>query len=604
LSQKVERYGPEWERRHTAALAVPVLVLLVWLVLYPNTLVVFESVLDAGRLTFAHYAEFFSTRAELEALWASVWISLASVLLSGLIGVPLALFFHRFEFPGRRLFGALAALPVLLPPLVGVIAFLFLAGESGILTRGVQRLLDLQVPPWRLAGAPAILFVHAYTMYVYFYLFTLAGLTRIDAGVGEAAASLGAGRWRTFRRVTLPLLTPSLTAAALLVFMTSMASFSAPYVFGGGFRVLTTQIYTSKVSGALSMAMVETVMLAAASLAVLWLLRRYEEGREYVAVGKGVAAARGTVRSPVMRLLLTLAGAGWVLLLLLPHLTLVLVSFVPDGAWTTQLLPERYSLENYAGLLRDPELFGPILSSIQMATLATAANLIFCFVAAYLIVRRRFRGRAWLAVLVVLPWALPGTVIAIGLSTTGDLLDSAARLLHPEHPAGCPGRDLGLPSFRSQPGGGGRIARRRLGSDYAARGAAARPAGAGGRRSARVRDRAGRVRRLDPSLHASLPADLDRDPRSAARLRLRRSGGARSDTGFAHGPGVRARGPLRERGGVAQEEEGGSMTGPKRPKGGRDAVEHESGGLHVRHHVGRATATRLARRHDVARVRR
>jgi iron(III) transport system permease protein len=418
LSQKVERYGPEWERRHTAALAVPVLVLLVWLVLYPNTLVVFESVLDAGRLTFAHYAEFFSTRAELEALWASVWISLASVLLSGLIGVPLALFFHRFEFPGRRLFGALAALPVLLPPLVGVIAFLFLAGESGILTRGVQRLLDLQVPPWRLAGAPAILFVHAYTMYVYFYLFTLAGLTRIDAGVGEAAASLGAGRWRTFRRVTLPLLTPSLTAAALLVFMTSMASFSAPYVFGGGFRVLTTQIYTSKVSGALSMAMVETVMLAAASLAVLWLLRRYEEGREYVAVGKGVAAARGTVRSPVMRLLLTLAGAGWVLLLLLPHLTLVLVSFVPDGAWTTQLLPERYSLGNYAGLLRDPELFGPILSSIQMATLATAANLIFCFVAAYLIVRRRFRGRAWLAVLVVLPWALPGTVIAIGLSTT------------------------------------------------------------------------------------------------------------------------------------------------------------------------------------------
>jgi len=407
-----------WERRHTAALAVPVALLLVWLVLYPNLLVLAELVREDGRLTLAHYADFFSTRAELAALWASVWTSLASVALAALIGVPLAMFFHSFDFPGRRIFGALAALPVLLPPLVGVIAFLFLVGESGILTRGVQLALGLETAPWRLAGAPAILFVHAYTMYVYFYLFTLAGLARMDAGITEAAASLGAGRWRILRTVTLPLLTPSLTAAALLVFMTSMASFSAPYVFGGGFRVLTTQIYTSKMSGALSLAMVETVMLASASLVALWFLRRYEEAREYVVVGKGVAPARHRVRSPSVRALLAAAGAGWVLLLLLPHLTLVLISFVADGGWTTQLLPERYSLENYRGLLRDPRLFAPILNSLQMAALATAANLVFCFVAAYLVVRRSFRGRAWLAVLLVLPWALPGTVIAIGLATT------------------------------------------------------------------------------------------------------------------------------------------------------------------------------------------
>jgi iron(III) transport system permease protein len=407
-----------WERRHTAALAVPVILLLIWLVLYPNLLVLAESVREGGRLTLSHYADFLSTRAELAALWASVWISLASVALAGLIGVPLAMFFHGFDFPGRRVFGALAALPVLLPPLVGVIAFLFLVGESGILTRGVQLALGLETAPWRLVGAPAILFVHAYTMYVYFYLFTLAGLARMDAGITEAAASLGAGRWRIMRTVTLPLLIPSLTAAALLVFMTSMASFSAPYVFGGGFRVLSTQIYASKMSGALSMAMVETVMLASASLVALWFLRRYEEAREYVVVGKGVAPARHRVRSPGVRALLAAAGAAWVLLLLLPHLTLVLVSFVPDGGWTTQLLPARYSLENYQGLLRDPRLFAPILNSLQMAALATAANLVFCFVAAYLVVRRSFRGRPWLAVLLVLPWALPGTVIAIGLATT------------------------------------------------------------------------------------------------------------------------------------------------------------------------------------------
>lgn len=406
------------DHRRTLLLAVPLLVLLLWLFVYPNLVVLAESVVGETGLTMDAYREFFATRSELEALWSSVWISAVSVALCALVGVPLAFVFARYEFPGRKLFGALAALPVLLPPLVGVIAFMFLFGESGILTRSVQEVFGLAEPPWRLSGAPAILLVHAYTMYVYFYLFVRAGLTRLDEGALEAAESLGAGRWRTFRTVTLPLLTPSLSAAALLVFMTSMASFSAPYVFGGDFRVLTTQIYASKVSGALPLAMVETVMLAAVSLSFLWVLRRMERGREFASVGKGLGAARRRVRSRWARGLLAGAGVGGVLFLLLPHLTLVLVSFVAEGSWTTQVLPTEFTLGNYASLVAEPQLFRPVLNSLQMATVATAANLLLCFVAAYLVVRRRFRGRGLLRVLLVLPWALPGTVIALGLATT------------------------------------------------------------------------------------------------------------------------------------------------------------------------------------------
>lgn len=410
--------GASGQRRLTLLLAAPTLVLLLWAVVYPNLFVLGASLVEGGRLTLAAYREFFTTRAELEALWASLWISVGSVLLAGLVGVPLAFVFARYEFPGRSLFGALAALPVLLPPLVGVIAFLFLFGESGMLTRAVQALLGLESPPWRLVGGPAILLVHAYTMYVYFYLFTMAGLARLDANAIEAAASLGAGRWRILRSVTLPMLAPALGAAALLVFMTSMASFSAPYIFGGGFRVLTTQIYASKLSGATAMAMTETVVLAFVSLAFLWVLRRRERGREYAAVGKGLGRARQPVESRLARALIAVAGIGGVLFLLLPHLTLLLVSFVPEGGWTIEIFPSRYSLESYRGLAAEPQLLTPVVNSLQMATLATAANVLFCFVAAYLVVRRRFRGRGLVSTLLVVPWALPGTVIAIGLATT------------------------------------------------------------------------------------------------------------------------------------------------------------------------------------------
>lgn len=407
-----------WHRRLTLWLALPTALVLLWAVVYPNLFVVGDSVVEQGRITLAAYRDFFGTRAELEALWASLWISVGSVVLSALVGVPLAFVFSRYDFPGRSLFGALAALPVLLPPLVGVIAFLFLYGESGILTRAIQVALGFESPPWRLIGAPAILLVHAYTMYVYFYLFTTAGLARLDEGTLEAAASLGASRWRTLRSVTLPMLTPALGAAALLVFMTSMASFSAPYVFGGGFRVLTTQIYASKLSGETTMSMTETVVLASVSLAFLWLLRRYERGREYTSVGKGLGRTRRVVRSRAAKALITLAGVGGVLVLLLPHLTLLLVSFVPEGGWTTEILPSRYSIASYRSLAAEPDLVTPILNSLQMAALATAANVVFCFVAAYLVVRGRFLGRGLIATLLVVPWALPGTVIAIGLATT------------------------------------------------------------------------------------------------------------------------------------------------------------------------------------------
>ena len=398
--------------------AAVVIALLLWLVLYPNLFVLGDSLTEAGEITFLHYSRFLASSSELRALWNSVWISAASVILSGLLGVPLAFLFTRYRFPGRRVLGALAALPVLLPPLVGVIAFLFLYGESGFLARGIQLLLRLDEPPWRLSGAWAILLVHAYTMYAYFFLFTSAGLARLDTGYAEAAAALGASRLTIMRRVTLPMLAPALGGAALLVFMTSMGSFSAPYVFGGGFRVLTTQIFASKLNGDLAMAAVETVFLAAASLLFLAMLLRYEAARAYTGAGKGVGAGGEKEIGAGRGFGLTALASVVVGILLLPHATVFLVSFVPEGTWTTQFLPPEYSLGNYRSLLTEPEMLRPVLNSFQMATVATLANMILAVLAGYLIVRRNFRGKGLLSVLVVLPWALPGTVLAIALATT------------------------------------------------------------------------------------------------------------------------------------------------------------------------------------------
>jgi len=399
-------------RRRVELVALGLTLLLAWLVLYP-ILVVAVDAADATALR-----AFFSRPGEWAALWASIWISLASVALAAAIGVPLAFLFEWFDFPGRKTLGSLVALPVVLPPLVGVIAFLFLYGESGFVARAIQALFGLEQAPWRLQGPGAILLVHAYSMYVYFYLFTRAGLAKLDVSMLEAAQALGANRRVTLRRVVLPLLRPSLVGAAILTFMTALGSFSAPYIFGGGFRVMTTQIVATKLNGDLPLAMVETLALAVVAVAGLLILRRTEGDDILVALGKGTAPRPRPIRRTSVRVLTTAAGWGLAVLLLLPHLTLALVSLVPYGAWTTEVLPPVLNFENYRRLFTEAERLRPLLNSLWMATVSTAAAVALALAAGWLVVRRRVALRRAIEGLLALPWALPGTVFAIALAIT------------------------------------------------------------------------------------------------------------------------------------------------------------------------------------------
>ncbi|MGI6125992.1 MAG: ABC transporter permease [Planifilum sp.] len=405
------------EKVLTLLLLIPILAVLFAYVLYPTFRTLVESLTAEGRFSLEHYRQFFSPEAltNLEALWNSLYISVLSVLLSGLVGVPLAFIFNRYEFPGRSFFASAAVLPIVLPPLVGVMSFLFLYGESGLITRTLQSLLGLEEPPFRLGGVSGILLVHTYTMYVYFYMTVSAAIHRIDPAMEEAATNLGAGRWTVFRRVTLPLLTPALVAASLLVFMTSMASFSAPFLLAGGFRVLSLQIYISKLNGDLEMAATQSVILSVFSISFLLLMRWYQGRRDYGIAGKGVSAHRREVQNPWIKWPLVGLGILGVFILLLPHLTLILLSFVPEGAWTWQTYPTRFSLENYLLLMEDPNIWEPVKNSLNMAALATGGNFLFGVLASYVLVKRKFAGKNLLDILVMLPWALPATVVAMNM---------------------------------------------------------------------------------------------------------------------------------------------------------------------------------------------
>ena len=403
-------------------LSITALVLL-YGVIYPNLSIVITSLQQNNQWTLANYRDVLTQSIVLEAILNSVVLSLATVLFCALVGVPLAFLFERYSFPGRRLFAALAALPLVLPPLVGTVAFIFLCGESGILARSIQHLFRLANSPWTLRGWPALLLFHTYTMYPFFYVLTGAGLRRIDASLAEASRSLGASKFMTLTRVLLPQLTPSLIAGALLTFMTSMASFSAPLLFGGGVRVLTLEIFTARQRGDDAMAVTETVVLAIISLGALVVFQRYEGTRRFVAAAlKGATRRHEPLRRGGIRVLATLAAISFSIILVLPVATLILVSFASENSWTTQTLPASYTTANFVKLMTEPQSSEVVWNSVSMSAIAAVAALLWSFCVVTLVTKRPMThffettGRRVLSFLVLIPWALPGTVVAVSVA--------------------------------------------------------------------------------------------------------------------------------------------------------------------------------------------
>lgn len=389
------------------AVALGLALLLAWLVLYPLAVLFLASVREGGTWTLAHYAAVVASPTERAAFVNTLVVVVGSVAGAFALGVPLAALVARRRFPGRRLLGALAAVPVVLPPLVGTMALVFVYGEQGLLTRLVQTLVGSADAPWRFRGLGAILVVHASTMYVYVYLLVLAALARVDPRWEEAAATLGAGRVRRWVAVLLPQLAPALGAAALLVALSALGSFTAPYLFGGEFRVVTTQIYASKLNGETGRMLAQSALLAAVALLVLALLGRERASASGGSVG--VALARPATRRGAWGT--TLGVALLVAVPLLPQALLVAAAFgvgVPG---------EGPTLAHVRRLVAEPTRLVPILNSLQFATVATLANLLVALPAGYLLARGG-PGRRALSLLTTLPWAVPATVLAVALAVT------------------------------------------------------------------------------------------------------------------------------------------------------------------------------------------
>jgi molybdate transport system permease protein len=208
----------------------------------------------------------------LTALRLSLVCSLGAVAVSLLLGVPLAWLLARVEFRGRNLVRALTTLPMVLPPVVGGVALLLAFGRRGLAGEWLDRAFGITLP-FTTAGA---ILAEAFVAMPFLVIATESGLRSMDRRFEDAAATLGAGRWLTFRRVTLPLVAPSLGAGAALCWARALGEFGATITFAGNLpgstQTMPLAVYLAletDTEGAIALSLV----LLLVSLVVLVVLR-------------------------------------------------------------------------------------------------------------------------------------------------------------------------------------------------------------------------------------------------------------------------------------------------------------------------------------------
>ena len=341
-----------------------------------------------------------------EAVVRTVALAAATVVVASLWGAGLALLWWRREFPFRRYFAALGYAPILLPPLVGTLAFYRLIGDGGVL----WRVLGSEHGAPLISGFNQVLLVHAYSFGIYSYAYVAAALEDVDPSQEEAARSLGARTQRVFFTAVWPAIRAPLLASAFITFMAASASFSAPYILDNAGRYLTVEILNEADVG---MQRAMSVVLAAIALtalpAFLYINRRGRFGADTAFSVKGSARRDLSPASPSRRIVYMSASVVAALILLAPPL-MVLSGAAGDELPTVQKqsmlgITARLSAEDWASLGRSA-LYASAAALIDIA-IAVAIGLALR--------RKGVHGGALVEFAVMLALALPGSALAVAL---------------------------------------------------------------------------------------------------------------------------------------------------------------------------------------------
>ncbi|ANH07704.1 iron ABC transporter permease [Shinella sp. HZN7] len=354
--------------------------------------------------------------------WRTLWLAIMTGLGSTLLGLAFALVATRTRFPYKKGLRLLTILPIITPPFVIGLALTLLFGRAGVITQGLSELFGIEPGRW-LYGLTGIWIAQVLSFTPIAFLVLIGVVEGVSPSMEEASTTLRADRWRTFRRVSLPLMKPGLANAFLIGFIESMADFGNPLVLGGSHGVLSTEIFFAVVGSQNdpSRAAVLAMVLLAFTLSAFLAQRFWLSGKNFATVtGKGdsgahIALPRGLsigVHAIVI---------PWGLFTLVVYGMILVGGFVKTWGLDNSLTLDHYakafsiSFDNGTawGIAWTGVAWNSFWTTMEIALISAPLTAIVGLLTAYIIVRQKFTGKNVFEFALMMSFAIPGTVIGV-----------------------------------------------------------------------------------------------------------------------------------------------------------------------------------------------
>lgn len=364
-----------------------------------------------GGFTLDNYATVFGRRYYLLALWNTMVVGFGGMVGACLLGVPLAFCMSRYRIRGRAIVSTMAILALVSPPFIGAYAWIILLGNNGAITNLLSG-WGISMPS--IYGMTGIILVFSLKFFPFVYLMTENALTAVNKSFEDAAENLGCSAWQRFRKVTLPLVFPAVSTGAIISFVLSIADFGTPAIIGRGVRTLSTIAYaqyTSEMGGRPTMAVTISMVMIVISMIALFLQRRILARRRYASAMTQKRTRTRLAPGPsafvhALCYLITFAG-------MLPAIVVTWTSFL---ATRGPVFSGGFGLDSYRRVAREAP--DAIVNSFTFALAAVVMIAVVSSLLSFIVVRRETFVSGALDLILMVPYLVPGVVMAIGFVTT------------------------------------------------------------------------------------------------------------------------------------------------------------------------------------------
>ncbi len=385
------------------------------------------NVYTKGRFSLGFFKLMITNPLQRESIINSIVLGFVVTLATTILSLPLAYCLVRCDFPGRSLLQGLILVPMVMPPFVGAIGMRQLFSRMGSVNLILMK-LGLIEPQnaidWLGTGFWGVVFLEVLHLYPIMYLNIAAAMANVDPSLEEAAESMGAGKMRLFRTITLPLMVPGYFAGASVVFIWAFTDLGTPLIFEYR-KVIPIQIFNMVAdirANPMGFSLVVVVILL--SLGFFYLSKKFMGSKRYEMMSRGHVDIRERKVGKISTFIIYIFILSVIFVAVLPHISVVLLSITEK--WSGTIFPEVYTLNHFREISTHELTLPSIKNSLIYSSISTFFDLFFGILIAYILARRKIPGKDVIDLLSMLPLALPGLILAFGYVAcfSGSFIDS------------------------------------------------------------------------------------------------------------------------------------------------------------------------------------